>query len=504
MLTLLIIITLTLLILSVILATVQTAFSRITPSRASALRAADDENESVSDQRIKTLEAYAQVPVRVFAPLTLATMLSQFATVATAGYSGFLYGSTASDPTTQQVIWALAAAGLALLALISATVLNSSHALLSPDYTAVRLVPVLKWVLAFRFLTHGIVARIHKRSPAPPVAPDVDEQHLLAIADKADEIGSGEVTMLRRLIEFDNTTVGDIMTHRSDLVALRSGFAIDDALEVAMFNGLSRLPVVADFDDISNVIGGIHIKTLMFAHLVGKGRDDIDIWMSDIPTVPENQQLENLLEDLRMKEFHLAAVIDEHGDLAGVVTLEDVLEELVGEIKDEFDRDSVELVMIEDDIFEVDGRFEVARLAEELNCVVGDTTARTIAGMIFSALGRVPEVGEVYEPENGQVTFTVLQMQGRRIRKIQIELKSKVDMSDTETTEEASEETSPSSAAKTDSDPASDTDSGAATSTAGSDTAGSDTAGSGTVGSDPVGSDPVGSDTVGEIADSND
>lgn len=413
MFTFLILAAITTLICAGVLARTLVAFTRVTPSRASALLAVEQDSESeLNDERIRTLQKFAEKPVNVLAPLLLATLTCQIATVLFAFYAG-------------QIIWGIRGQWLfgavAFIALTALTLLNSATAILAADSTAVRLVPVLKALRPLRFLTAPMVAGLAKRTPAPALAPHVDEQQLLAIADKADAIGSGEVTMLRRLIEFDDTTVGDIMSHRSDLVALRSGFAVDDALEVAMFNGLSRLPVVSSYDEIGDVIGGIHIKTLIFAHLVGKGSDDIDLWMSDIPTVPENQQIENLLEDLRSKEFHLAAVIDEHGDLAGVVTLEDVLEELVGEIKDEFDRDAIEIVEVSENVFEIDGRIEVDRLAEELHCEMGATTARTVAGMIFSELGRVPEVGETFKPENGDVELTVTVMNGRRIRKIKVQ-----------------------------------------------------------------------------------
>ena len=232
--------------------------------------------------------------------------------------------------------------------------------------------------------------------------------------------------LIKRVVAFDDTVVGDIMTPRPDLVTLRSGFAVGDALQVAALHGLSRIPVTTSDSKVDDVIGAVHVKDLMVAHLDGRTDQDIDLWLREAPIVPETQRIANLLTDLKTGGFHLAVVVDEHGGVAGVVTLEDILEELVGEIEDEFDLNESVVEMVDDRTVRADGRAEISAIEQALGVTLPSGDFHTIAGCFFNNFGRVPEVGDALAV--GDIDLEVLKMQGRRIAKVQLRLAEPLSM----------------------------------------------------------------------------
>jgi CBS domain containing-hemolysin-like protein len=156
----------------------------------------------------------------------------------------------------------------------------------------------------------------------------------------------------------------------------------------------------------------------MVAHLDGRTSHDIDVWLRDVPLVPKTQKIANLLSDLKTGDLHLAMVIDEHGGVAGVVTLEDIVEEIVGEIEDEYDLPEPAVEIVDARVVRTDGRAEIARLEELLGISFPAGDFRTVAGCVFNGLGRVPVVGDVLELDD--LEFEVLRMHGRRIADLEL------------------------------------------------------------------------------------
>lgn len=248
----------------------------------------------------------------------------------------------------------------------------------------------------------------------------LDEQHLLAIVEAASNIDHVEEARIKGVVSLDDCLVGEIMTPRTGLEVVTSGTSVDQAIVLASKRGLSRLPVVAQENQIDSVIGIMHIKDLLRAKLRGHGERPVDINMRTAMVVPENQRVSELLDDMRANRFHLVVVVDEYGGVAGVVSLEDILEEIVGEITDEHDQRELAITRLDDGSYRVDGRLELNRLERELDLDETERDYRTVAGCIFTNLGREPEVGDAIEIET--MRLEVLKMIGYRIHQVRIEL----------------------------------------------------------------------------------
>lgn len=399
--------------LSGVLAAAETAFTRVNRTRADAIAAAeadDHEDNAEHDERVEDLRAYTRRPATTLASLTLVQLAVQAGAVA----SAWIVGGELAGRAGSILVVAIAA-----IVLFVVMVVSRSRSLAAPDATAVGLVPILRVVAPLGALTSGMVRLARRSSPARAPDPDVDEQQLLAIVGETSAIDQEEEALIKRVVTFDDTTVGDIMTPRGDLVSLRSGFAVRDALQVAALHGLSRIPVTSIDGDIDEIIGAVHVKDLWTAQLDGKDAVDIDLWLRNVQVVPEVQRAAQLLSGLKTSDMHLAVVVDEHGGVAGVVTLEDILEELVGEIEDEFDIPETDIVIVNERTIVVDGRLERTRLSEFLGIdVSGDF--RTVAGAVFNGLGRVPEVGDAHALGESDLELSVRRMHGRRIADVEV------------------------------------------------------------------------------------
>jgi CBS domain containing-hemolysin-like protein len=414
MIVLLCIITLLLIFGASVIAAAETAFTRVNRTRADALAAAEAEDhidDDDADDRVEELLRFSRRPLTTLATLTLVQVICQVGAAALSFTIGRELGERAGG---------YIAAALCLVLLFVAVSTSRSRALLTPDTTAVGLVPILRALAPLSGIAGFVVALARRSSPPKPPDPDVDEQQVLAIVGQTAAIDEEEEELIKRVVAFDDTVVGEIMTPRTDVVTLRSGFAVGDALEVATLHGLSRIPVTGTDSDIDDIIGAVHVKDLIGAHLDGKTKSDIDLWLRNVPAVPETQRIANLLVDLQTGDLHLALVVDEHGGVAGVVTLEDILEEIVGEIEDEFDQPEPAIEIIDARTLHADGKVEIQRVEEALGVALPPGDYRTAAGFVFSRLGRVPEVGDQLAVPETDLEFEVMRMHGRRIADLQL------------------------------------------------------------------------------------
>lgn len=396
-------------------AAAQTALTRISRSRADALLAAEVDNsaeeQSKPDPRVGQLHGQVQRPVNSVAPLVMLELAAEFTVVTVAVVAG--YGRSG---------WpgAALAGSIASFTIFLVVVSARSRALLSADAMAVRFAPFAGRVAKLGQVAIAVARFARRGGESNQAAPDVDEQELLAIAGQAEAFDEGEEQLIKRVVAFDDTTVNMIMTPRTDLVTLRSGFAVKDALEVASMHGLSRLPLTRSESDIDDILGVVHVKDLIIAYLDGRDSEDVDNHTRPVPLVPETQRIANLLSELRSRRFHMAIAVDEYGGVAGLVTLEDVLEELVGEIEDEFDLEEILVEPIDQRSARFDGRAEIQLVEDSLGLALPVGDYRTVAGFFFATAGRVPEPGDVVTTD--ELRLTVLEMDGRRIASILITL----------------------------------------------------------------------------------
>jgi magnesium and cobalt exporter, CNNM family len=249
--------------------------------------------------------------------------------------------------------------------------------------------------------------------------PFVSEQELLGIVEAAAEdavIEREERELIESIIEFGDTVAREVMVPRPDMVTIPHDATVSGALDIAIEHGFSRLPVMGEGED--DVVGLGHTKDLMRAEREGRGDEPAAAVAREARFIPESKPLNRLMREMQAEKFHLAIVVDEYGDIAGMVTLEDCLEELVGEIVDEFDREDMEVVRLPDGSYLVDGGMGISDLNDLLEIDLPDEDWDTVAGFVFSTLGHVPERGEAVSANGWR--FAAEQLVGRRIRRVRI------------------------------------------------------------------------------------
>ncbi len=224
-----------------------------------------------------------------------------------------------------------------------------------------------------------------------------------------------ERQLIESIIEFGDTVVREVMVPRPDMVIIESEATVTDALDLAIANGFSRLPVEGADDDI---VGLAYTKDLIREEREGRGDKPALDLARPVHFIPENKPVSRLMREMQAGKFHLAIVADEYGGVAGLVTLEDCLEELVGEIVDEYDVESDDVQRQPDGDYIVDGGTPVDEISELLELELPDEEWDTVGGFIFGTLEHVPEVGESVLRDGWR--FTVLELDGRRIRSVRV------------------------------------------------------------------------------------
>lgn len=228
--------------------------------------------------------------------------------------------------------------------------------------------------------------------------------------------------IINNVFEFDDTTAGDIMTHRTDIAAVELEGEIVDIVKVAIDEGFSRIPVYDE--DLDNIKGIVYVKDLL--KFVGQEipkSEKIEDYIRTPLFVPETIPCGKLFEQMTETHIQLAIVVDEYGGTAGMVTMEDIIEELVGEIEDEYDDEEQSVVKLEDNCYKLDGACDIEDAEEALDIKLPDGDYNTVAGFIINQLGTVPNEdsqGETVEYQG--VRFTVLKVTDRKIDSIKAEI----------------------------------------------------------------------------------
>ncbi|HOI58716.1 MULTISPECIES: hemolysin family protein [unclassified Methanoculleus] len=254
---------------------------------------------------------------------------------------------------------------------------------------------------------------------AEPVVTEEEIKEWIDVGEEEGTIEEEERDMLYSVLRFGDTTVREVMTPRVDVVMIEDTSSLENALSVFNETGFSRIPVY--HERIDNVIGLLNIKDLFAAVFRQQTSATIRDLMYEPYFVPESKKIDELLKELQVKKQHMAVVLDEYGSFAGIVTVEDMLEELVGEIMDEFDEEEPEVQRIEEGVYVVDARAWVEHLNEDLdlNLPVMDSY-ESIGGLVIDRLGHIPRRGEVVKIEESNITLVVMQMRGRRIVKVKM------------------------------------------------------------------------------------
>jgi putative hemolysin len=297
-------------------------------------------------------------------------------------------------------------------------------AVLTAERAALLTARPTEWLVSFpplRLLSRALIVFTNVLVPGKGLkeGPFVSEQELLGIVGAAadDEvIEHEERELIESIIEFGDTVVREVMVPRPDMLIVDNDATVTAALDLAIANGVSRLPVQgSDGDDI---VGLAYTKDLIRVEREGRGDEPVLDLARKVRFVPENMPVARLMREMQRDKFHLAIVADEYGGIAGLVTLEDCLEELVGEIVDEYDIEDVDIKRLPDGDYLVDGGTPVEDINEQLGLKMPNEDWDTVGGFIFSTLEHVPEVGESVVHEGWR--FSVDEVDGRRVRLVRI------------------------------------------------------------------------------------
>ena len=322
------------------------------------------------------------------------------------------------------------AVGVALnvvLFFVLAEAVPKTYALLNPIKGATITARPIEFVVRFWPLriASGLLIRLTNvivKGKGLAQGPFIGEQEFLGIVEAAAHdsvIEHEERELIESVIEFGDTMVREIMVPRHDVVFLDDDMTVTAALDKAVVEGFSRLPVFRkDDDDVDDVVGIVYVKDLVIAERSGKGTNILRDLVRTVEVVPETKLVADLMRGMQAKKFHMVIVADEYGTVTGLATLEDCLEELVGEIVDEHDEEDDSLRLLPNGDLLVDGSMSIGRLNDEISTKIPETEYDTIGGFIFGMLGRVPAVGDSVEHQGWK--FSTEELDGRRIQKVRV------------------------------------------------------------------------------------
>ncbi len=235
---------------------------------------------------------------------------------------------------------------------------------------------------------------------------------LINVREEEDLIEEAERQMIANILEMEETVVREIMVPRIDIISLDVNTSLYDALDVIIEAGHSRIPVYED--NIDKIVGFLYAKDLLHCFRHNQSARPIGELLRDAYYVPVTKTLDTLFAEMQKRRVHIAVVVDEYGGTAGLITIEDILEEIVGEIQDEYDEEEeIYIQAVDADTYELNARLDIDSLSELLDTELPDEDADTLGGLIYSLLGHVPEAGEMVVCEGWR--FTVLVLDGRRI-----------------------------------------------------------------------------------------
>ena len=399
-----------LLIMAALAALAETAVVRISKAKAKSM--AED-----GGPRERALLALVQAPERWLNALLLITLLSQIVQATLTGVvSGRLFGGPGI------VVATVVNVGVAF---IFSEVAPKTWALQHTDRAALmsaRPVKLLADFAPLRLLSQALIGLTNVILPGKGLkqGPYVSEEELLAVAAEAAEgsaIEHDERRLIEQIIEFGDTVVREVMVPRPDMITVNHDFRVADVMEVVLLNGLSRIPVLGE--SIDDVVGLVFAKDLMRAERDGREDETVAELVRPARPVPETKPVSELLREMQAEKFHMAIVIDEYGGTAGLVTLEDLIEELVGEIVDEFDTEDARIEPVAGGGVRVNGSLTIDDANDLLDVELPEGDFDTVSGLVLHKLGRLANAGDVAECDG--VKLTVERVQGKRIMRVRIE-----------------------------------------------------------------------------------
>jgi len=322
--------------------------------------------------------------------------------------------------------WGVAAATVfeIVVIFVFAEAVPKNWAVHHPERAALFSAPLVSALIRFwpvRMVSGGLIglANLFLGNSGGYVGTRVTESELLAMADVAvegDVIETEERALIHSIIEFGDTVVREVMVPRTDMVTTAVDGTVEAALDVALEAGYSRMPVVEL--QIDDVVGVAYTKDLIQSVRSGHGGDPVGEHLRGAHFVPETKRVADLMREMQSDKYHLAVVVNEYGGTAGLVTLEDLIEELVGEIVDEFDVEEIPVEELATGGLRVSARLPVDEVNDLLDAHLPTGAWDTVGGLVFDLLGHVPVAGESVTSEG--MRLVVDRVNGRRIERVSI------------------------------------------------------------------------------------
>lgn len=413
-----------LMLFAMLTAVAETAIVRISRSKAAGL--AEDGRPGG-----KALLSLVQAPERWINALLLVILVCQIVQATLTGVvSGRLFGGLGV---------AIATFVNVVVTFVLAEAAPKTWALQNTEKAALASARPVKVLVDFgplRLVSRALIGLTNVILPGKGLkeGPFISEEELLALAAEAADakvIEHDERRLIQSVLEFGDTVVREVMVPRPDMVTVMSEFRVADVMEVVLLNGYSRVPVLGE--DIDDVIGLVFAKDLMRAERDGREDEPVANLVRSARAVPETKPVAELLREMQAEQFHMAVVIDEHGGTAGIVTLEDLIEELVGEIVDEFDTEDARVEPLAGGAVRVSGSLTIDDANDLLDVQLPEGEFDTISGLLLHQLGRLAVIGDTADIDGARLT--VERVQGRRIMRVRIDKLEPAD--DTESDEDA-------------------------------------------------------------------
>jgi CBS domain containing-hemolysin-like protein len=392
------------------LAAAETGLTRM--SRARAIHLAEEQRRGAA-QLLRLVEQPARFLNLV---LLLVLVVQVFATA--------LFTSVLSRLVGGGLGVAIAATVMTILTFIFAEVAPKTYAVQQTDRAALAVAPVV-YVLT-RLPVLGPLTRLligigNVVTPGKGLksGPFVSEEEIRAMVDEAerdDVIEEEEREMIHSIFEFGDTILREVMTPRPDMVAVPVSTSLQEVLELILRSGYSRIPVYQD--DIDNVVGLAYAKDVLRRLHDGQADKPLADILRPAPVMPESMKAAECLREMRRRKSHMVIVIDEYGGTAGLVTIEDLLEEIVGEITDEYDQEDPNVEPLPDGDYRVNARLGIDEVNELLDVQLPSTEWDTIGGLLINLVGGVPREGQELEFQG--LRLTAERVQGRRIGRVRI------------------------------------------------------------------------------------
>lgn len=399
-----------LLMIAAFLALAETAISRVTRVKAHHLA---QERKRGAELLLRIVED----PARFLNVVLLLTLVSHVTGTAIA--TGLAISNLGAGAE------AVAAAGMTFVLFVFAEVVPKTYSVQHPERAALLVAgPIFVLGNGLKPLSNlliwisnlAMVVLPGRGLPKGPFVTEDEIRHMVDAAEEEEEIEEEERELIHSIFEFGDTVVREVMVPRPDMVSLKGSTSFDEALSTFIEAGYSRIPLYEG--DTDNIIGVLYAKDLMKRMHEGRNGGTL-AQLGRAPTfVPETKKVAELLREMQDQHVHMAIVVDEYGGTAGLVTIEDLIEEIVGEIVDEYDKEEPLVEPIDDNTMRVDAKMPIDEVNDLFDVDLPHEEWDTVGGLVFGLTGRVPIQGEKVRL-NG-LEFTTERVTGRRIQKVVI------------------------------------------------------------------------------------